>query len=450
MLTGKNNEEKIWNYLTAAGLNACGAAGLMGNLYAESGLSPINLQNSFEKKLGYTDAAYTAAVDNGSYTNFGGDWAGYGVAQWTHPDRKPKLLAYAKAARKSIGDLEMQLGFLMQELSTGYKGVLSILKTATTVRAASDAVLLQFERPADQSEAVKVKRAGYGQAYYNKYVGKESKSMTEQELRQKVVSIMQGWLGRKESDGSHKEIIDIYNAHKPLARGYKVKYTDPWCATTVSSAAIVAGFTDIIPTECGCSAMIELFKKLGRWQEDDAYVPSPGDCIFYDWQDGASYAATDNTGAPDHVGIVEKVAGRTITVIEGNYSNAVKRRTLAVNGRYIRGYGVPDYAGKAAKSGGTAQAAASPETKENKATGKARLFDKSMAGTYTVTASGGLHIRNDAGTTAASMIVLPCGTKAQCYGYYTLVNGVKWLYIQVTYQGVKYIGFSSGAHLKKV
>lgn len=171
--------------------------------------------------------------------------------------------------------------------------------------------------------------------------------MTEQELRQKVVGIAQGWLGCKESNGSHKKIIDIYNAHKPLARGYAVKYTDAWCSTFASAVAIAAGLTDIIPTECGCGKHIELFQKLGSWQENDAYVPSPGDYIFYDWQDNG---VGDNTGAADHVGIVEKVVGQTITVIEGNYSDSVKRRTLAVNGRYIRGYGVPNYASKATAS----------------------------------------------------------------------------------------------------
>lgn len=169
MLTGKTNEERIWNYLTAAGMTDCGAAGLMGNLYAESGLIPANLQNTYEKKLGYTDAAYTAAVDSGAYTNFGDDGAGYGIAQWTHPDRKPKLLAFAKAAGKSVGDLETQLAFLVHELGGSFPAVLSALKTAKTVRAASDVVLLKFERPANQGEAVKQKRAQYGQVYFDKY-----------------------------------------------------------------------------------------------------------------------------------------------------------------------------------------------------------------------------------------------------------------------------------------
>ena len=156
----------------------------------------------------------------------------------------------------------------------------------------------------------------------------------------KVVEQAVAWLGCNESDGTHKKIIDIYNAHKPLARSYPVKYTDAWCATYVSAVAIKLGYTDIIPTECGCNQMIALFKKLGAWVENDARVPKPGEIIFYDWEDSGS---GDNMGSSDHVGIVENVTGNVIVVIEGNYSNSVKRRYLSVNGKYIRGYGVPKY-----------------------------------------------------------------------------------------------------------
>lgn len=156
----------------------------------------------------------------------------------------------------------------------------------------------------------------------------------------KVVEQAKAWLGLKESDGSFKPIIDTYNAHTPLARGYKVKYTDEWCATFVSAVAVKLGYTDIIPTECSCSKMIELLKKLGSFVEDDAYVPKPGDIMFYDWEDSGR---GENTGGADHVGIVEKVSSGIITVIEGNYSQSVKRRNIAVNGKYIRGYGVPKY-----------------------------------------------------------------------------------------------------------
>ena len=128
----------------------------------------------------------------------------------------------------------------------------------------------------------------------------------------KVVKQAQSLIGRKESNGTHKLIIDTYNSHKPLARGYKVKYTDEWCATFVSAVAIEVGYTDIIPTECGCGQMIALFKELGCWIENDAYVPDPGDVIFYDWEDDGK---GDNTGWPNHVGIVEKVSDGVITVI---------------------------------------------------------------------------------------------------------------------------------------
>lgn len=155
-----------------------------------------------------------------------------------------------------------------------------------------------------------------------------------------ILTIARGYLGCKESNGSHKKIIDLYNSHKPLARSYKVKYTDSWCATFVSACAIKCGYTDIIPTECSCNQMINGFKKIGRWCEDDAHVPSTGDIIFYDWQDNGK---GDNRGSSDHVGIVEKVENGKITVIEGNKNDAVARRVLNVNGRYIRGFGCPAY-----------------------------------------------------------------------------------------------------------
>ena len=148
------NEQIIWQYLKAQGLSDAGVAGLMGNLYAESGLKSTNLQNTYEKKLGYTDDTYTAAVDNGKYKNFVKDSAGYGLAQWTYWSRKENLLNFAKKNNKSIGDLNMQLDFLMTELSSNYKNLLQTLKTTTSVKDASNGVLLQFERPADQSLSV--------------------------------------------------------------------------------------------------------------------------------------------------------------------------------------------------------------------------------------------------------------------------------------------------------
>ena len=157
-----------------------------------------------------------------------------------------------------------------------------------------------------------------------------------------VLNIARGWLGCNERDNTHKQIIDVYNSHAPLARNYKVKYTDSWCATFVSACAIKAGCTDIIPTECSCNKMIDLFKSIGCWQEDESVTPHSGDIIFYDWQDNG---IGDNRGSSEHVGIVEKVVDGVITVIEGKKNDAVARRTVKVNGKFIRGYGIPKYNG---------------------------------------------------------------------------------------------------------
>ena len=372
-LSGSTTEEKIWNFLKSKGLNSFAIAGLMGNLYAESGLNPKNLQNSYEKKLGYTDEAYTAAVDCGKYTNFAKDAAGYGLAQWTYHTRKAALLAYAKSMGKSVGDLETQLGFLMKELTGNYAGVLSELKRASSVLAASNTVLMKFERPADQSESVQKKRAGYGQTYFDKFAaGSTNKqnggtsNMNVSEVRKKFAARAAGYVGVKEGTAQHHAIIDRYNAHKPLARGYAVKYTDAWCATFGSEIAIESGYTDIIPTECGCEAQIKLWQKMGRWCENDAKVPEPGDYTYYDWDDNG---VGDCKGNSDHVGIVESCDGKTIVVIEGNKNNAVERRTLQVNGRYIRGYGVPDFAKKATSTQEPAKPA-TPAKPEQPATGE--------------------------------------------------------------------------------
>lgn len=167
--TATADPKVMWNYFKKKGLNDYGIAGLMGNLYAESGLKPCNLQNGYEKTLGMTDAEYTAAVDTGVYTNFVKDQAGYGLAQWTYWSLKEDMLKYFQEKNKSIGDLETQMEFLVHQLSTNYKSVWTTLQTAKSVLEASNAVLLKFERPADQSITIQNKRASYGQKYFDAY-----------------------------------------------------------------------------------------------------------------------------------------------------------------------------------------------------------------------------------------------------------------------------------------
>ena len=188
--------------------------------------------------------------------------------------------------------------------------------------------------------------------------------MTEKELRRLFVDTAVSFLGCNEADGSHKKIIDIYNAHKPRARNYKVTYKDAWCATCVSAAAIECGLTDIIPTECGCGQMIQLFANMGRWQESDAHIPEIGDIIMYDWGDNGK---GDCTGWPEHVGIVCEVGSTYLKIIEGNLSNSVKYRWMAKNGRYIRGYCKPDFASKASKTSSASNSTAKkPESSATK------------------------------------------------------------------------------------
>ena len=138
-------------------------------------------------------------------------------------------------------------------------------------------------------------------------------------------------------DEGHQEVLNIYNSQKVLPRGYKVKYTDAWCATFTSAVFIQNGYSDI--AECSCSEMIEKAKALNIWKEDDAYVPQIGDIILYDWQDNG---IGDNVGNPDHVGIVVKIDD-LITIREGNKGGKIDNRQLIVNSKYIRGYILPPF-----------------------------------------------------------------------------------------------------------
>jgi len=176
-LVGNDNPEKMFNFLRQQGFTEAGSAAVVGNGYAESGCSPINLQNNGNRELDMTDEQYTAAVDNGTYTNFVNDKYGYGIFQWTYWSRKQNLLNYAKSKGVSIGDLEMHMNFLMQELNAGYKPLLNILRTSNSVSECSNAFMLQFERPANQSVENQNKRVSYGREFYNKFCGKGGTTM---------------------------------------------------------------------------------------------------------------------------------------------------------------------------------------------------------------------------------------------------------------------------------
>lgn len=294
-LKGKNRAEQIWNYLIGAGFNEFGAAGLMGNLNAESGLNPANLQNTYEKKLGMTDAEYTAAVDAGTYGNFVKDSAGYGLAQWTYWSRKQALLNFAKGRKVSIGDLEMQLAFLVKELA-GYGAVVSVLKNAKSIREASDIVLTQYERPANQGESVKQKRASYGQSYYDQFVTpkKEASGVT---FTPRLTKPEAGnpYYNRKANGGYSTAI--------------KGSPADAGCDVLSNCVGYAFGrFNEIVGAgACKYLAPVnaENFMQY-KGNLESGMEPRIGACMV--WQKGGSLSGSDGAG---HVAIVEKVNSPT-------------------------------------------------------------------------------------------------------------------------------------------
>lgn len=316
--------------------------------------------------------------------------------------------------------------------------------------------------------------------------------------RAAIVQLANSWIGINEKDGSYKHIIDLYNLQTDPPRGIKMQYSWAWCACTWSALALMLRYQEIIPIEISCGKLIEKAKKMGIWQENDAYVPKPGDGILYDWDDKGT---GDNIGWPDHIGMVTYVNEKSgyMEVVEGNYSDAVKKRTVSINGKYIRGFITPKYdlddayvdnselvatkkdnntiahevitgkwgSGQARIDSLTAAGynykeiqflvneilnvpknVVQPDTKEVTATCAAKSFKASYAGTYITIAD--LHCRNDAGTNKKSLCTIPSGTKVKCYGYYNTANNVAWLYVQFTLSGIQYTGFSSIKYLKRV
>ena len=159
--------------------------------------------------------------------------------------------------------------------------------------------------------------------------------------RQKVVDLALSWVGKNEKDGSYKEIIDIYNNFSgPFPRGVRMQYGWSWCACTWSALAVSLGYTEVMPIEISCGALIEKAKEMGVWIEDDSYRPLPGDGILYDWQDSGT---GDDQGWPDHVGTVVSTTDREITVVEGNKSDAVGIRIISIDGKFIRGFIAPKF-----------------------------------------------------------------------------------------------------------
>lgn len=296
-LTGSNNEQKIWNYLIDKIKNPYGVAGLMGNMNAESGLKPNNLQNSYENKLGYTDESYTKAVDDGTYTNFVHDSAGYGLVQWTYWSLKEYLLNFAKKKGKSIGDLEMQLECVCTQFKEQYSAVWNALVNATSVLEASNVVLLKFERPADQSEAVQKKRAAYGQTYYDKYAVSQSTTSGSSKFVMRTT---------KPEKGNKYYITKANGGYSNAIQG---KPTDKDCDVLSNCVGYAYGRFNEIGGYGSCKYLspvnAENFIQY-KGSLEVGQTPKLGACMV--WQKGSTISGSDGAG---HVAIVEKVISDT-------------------------------------------------------------------------------------------------------------------------------------------
>lgn len=267
------------------------------------------------------------------------------------------------------------------------------------------------------------------------YDGKDDEIM--EVTAKDVLDVMRSWIDYSEENGKFKEIIDLYNSHKPLARGYAVKYTDEWCDTCVSAAAIKAGAVDLIGTECGCEKHVEIFKAKGIWIEDGTITPQEGDVIVYNWDDSTQ----PNDGNSDHIGYVESVSGGVITAIEGNKGEAVGTRSIPVGWGYIRGYARPKYA-----SGGTSTAPSTGGSSASSGSSSSGTLNKTVKWTGVVTASE-LNVRTWAGTEnkTCSFSPLKKGAEIGVCDSVKARDGSTWYYIK--YNG-KY-GFVHSAYVKK-
>ena len=171
---------------------------------------------------------------------------------------------------------------------------------------------------------------------------KKPTASSEGLLRNRYVTTARGYLGVIQGSARHKELVDLYNSLDPLPVKYKVSYNDAWCAVFVTAIAMQLNLLHIIPPECGVARMLELFKEhpSSQWEEKDCYTPALGDIVFFDWGDSG---IGDNMGHPDHVGIVCSVRSTSFSAIEGNYDKSVKIREMDIDGRYIRGFGLPNF-----------------------------------------------------------------------------------------------------------
>lgn len=456
-LKGNTVEEKIWNFLFERIQNPYGTAGLMGNLYAESGLNPLNLENLCERRLKeagkpyFTDETYTSAVDSGKigraeFLNpLPGKQYGYGLAQWTSAGRKAGLYDLVKSKGTSIGDLETQLEYLCKELRSSYKSVLSALKSATSVKAASDIVLVKFENPQNKSDSVKISRASSGQTFYNKYaIGGKKMSVKVGSAR---IDENGKLTGGKAGDQTGNEVStqDYYMHSKGW---YLLRPKDVAVANAIAKAMQSACDNDCIGYCQGHrTTVITQLQKYGSMAaisektEADCSSLVRGCCIEAGFDPG-NFNTANEASCLENTGKFEKRVAVTASATLYNGDILVTK---------TKGHTVIVVSGNPRIGSSTGGAGVALGNKESMLITKlqsAKSKDNSLAGTYKTTAN--LNLRyGPSKDKYDSIIILPTGTKCQCYGYYTLESGVKWLYVVVTVGSKQYTGFASMKYLAR-
>ena len=345
--------ETIFSRVRDAGFTIEAACALLAQIQKESLFKPENLEDSRNNSLGMTDWQYVNAVDNGTYTNFVNDAAGFGLAQWTFKTRKQNFINYFRQRGKSIADLETQISFLIWEMKACYGGIWNKCLSSHDLKDLTWVLLDTWENPAEKLDNM-VERYSYAQEWYRKFSSqngkKEASGMTKQEAVKKVLDLARSEIGYREKASNsglddkdanvgganwtkYARDLDRTNWYNGGKNGYAwcdifydwlfyKCFGDPLGRNMICQPIGSAG--------AGCLYSAQYYKSAGRWVTNS---PQPGDQIFF----------TYSPGEYSHTGIVEVVNGDTVTTIEGNTSDQVGRRNYNIGNPVIAGYGRPNW-----------------------------------------------------------------------------------------------------------
>ena len=294
--------------------------------------SPIIAQTILESNWG--DSKLSAQYHNYFGLKTGSNWTGKAVNLKTSEEYTPGVHTQIRDDFRVYDSMEDGIkgyfDFIQYPRYKNLKGITDPQDYLETIREDGYATSYSYV----QNNMALIKQ--YNLTKYDEVETMPSNTVTAET----ILNTMRSWIGLDRATGTHHVIIDTYNSYTPRARGYKVTYQDEYCDTTVSAAFIKNNAVSLIGgTECGVEEHIKIFKAAGIWIEDGSITPKVGDIITYNWDDSTQ----PNDGYADHIGIVEKVNGSTITVIEGNMSGKVGRRNISVGWGYIRGYARPKY-----------------------------------------------------------------------------------------------------------